>query len=131
MVRACACGERHAPCCLLDDEKPAISRDLDGLSDRFRVELGNRTVRRCSCCVIDDDIGFAEPLNGVVEQPRHPRGIRRVDGECSGAGLRRQRRQLLDISRGQAEPEAGRRQTAGNRGVGSQPIAELSAYTLI
>ena len=64
----------HPPSSLLNGKEPAKGRDLDCFSHGFWVELGDRTVR-AGAGVVEDDIGFAEPRIGIVEQARDRRRV--------------------------------------------------------
>ena len=65
----------HATCCLLNGKEPAESRNFHGLPHRFRIDLGDRTVRS-SAWVVNDDIGFPQLLIHLLKELCHGRRIR-------------------------------------------------------
>src|SRR5690348_6334073 len=94
----------HAPCGFADREEPAKRRDVEGLTYGFRVELGNWAVGT-GAGVVMHDVGFAEPIVRLREQPSDAGRVRRIDGKGHSPGLTGQRRQLVDIASRQSDPK--------------------------
>ena len=104
--RAIAAGD-HAAGRLLDDEKPAERRDLDGHANSLRIKLGDRPMRP-RAGVVHDHIGNADACVRFFEKVRHRRGVDGVDGEPFSADFFRQRRQFVDIASSHTHLETSR-----------------------
>ena len=97
---------QHALGRLLRHQKAAEGGDHQRLCDLVGNELDERAAGAVAR-VVDDHIGRAEGGFDVGEQLRHLSAIGRIAGKGLGAGLLRQRRQIVGAARGERDLQSG------------------------
>ena len=76
----------HPPRRLPNGQETAERGDLDRLSHRFRIKLGDRAMG-AGAGVVEHNMRLAEPVVRRLEQPRDGSRIGRIGGEPLGADL--------------------------------------------